>query len=652
MSDAPITEYLRLKTMVDFHNHQYYTLDKPLIADVDYDVLFRRLQTLEGELGITDPTSPTQRVGGDLMAGFQKAPHVKPLISLENAFNDDELKVWLNTIPKPIELVCELKLDGLAVNLTYVNGALVQAATRGDGAVGEDVTANVLTISNVPQMLVGDYPAVVEVRGEVFMSHESFSLLNLVQDANNQKRYVNCRNAAAGSLRQLDSKVTATRKLSFNAYAIGHYSDDFTPLSQFHILQQCIKWGFEISGEMRYITDIDDAFAFYQEIISKRSKLGYDIDGIVFKVNDVVKQERMGTVSRTPRWAIAYKFPAEEATTTLLSVDWQVGRTGILTPVGRIYPVQVGGVMVSNCTLHNAAEIDRLQIALQDQIIIKRAGDVIPKIISAIPTLNRSPIKIPTHCPLCHHPVSKDPGNIGIYCSGGVMCNAQLQGLLENWVSRPHFDIKGVGPAIIAVLITHGLVTGFNDLYTLTEEQLQKLPLISVSRARTIVKNINKSRTISLAKLLSALGIRHLGGTSAIALARTVSTIGGLYGISVDALLKIPDFGPVTAGSVSEWFNNTKNVEMVESLLASGLVINNVKVTGSLSGYTFVFTGSLSIDRDEAREMVISKGGKVAGSVTHSTTYLVAGENSGSKLTRAVDLKVKVIDEATFLSLL
>ena len=647
-------EYLRLKELVDFHNNQYHTLDKPLIADVDFDNLFKRLKIAEQQLNITDPNSPTQKVGGSLMPGFQKAPHLKPMLSLENAFNEEEFKKWAETLPEGSEIGCELKLDGLAINLLYINGDLVQAATRGDGVVGEDVTRNAMLMESIPKTLNASVPpTMIEIRGEVFMTQQSFDELNAQMDSIGSKHYINCRNAAAGSLRQLDPTITAERKLSFNAYATGAYSEDFQPKTHSDVLGLFVKWGFQISQEFRVVYEPDCCEDFFAQIQEARPKLGHDIDGVVFKVNDLSVQESMGWVSRTPRWAIAYKFPAQEATTGLLAVDNQVGRTGVLTPVARIQPVEVGGVTVTNCTLHNYDEIARLDLCYGDTIIIKRAGDVIPKIISVIPGKLRQTIPVPHQCPVCNSPVRKDEGGVFLFCTGGMICRAQLQGLMENFVKRSNMNIRGMGSEIISDLINLNLLSTFDDIYRLTAADLSRMPLFAETRINNLLSAIEESKLTTLPKLLASLGIRQLGESSALELARKLSEYADpidalLNKIQVADLLTIPDVGPITAQLIYDWSWSSINRSTLLNLLDLGVNFPSMKV-GVLQGQTFVFTGSLNFDRDSAKELVISKGGKVGSSVGRLTTWLVAGENAGSKLTAAARLGVKILSEEQFL---
>jgi DNA ligase (NAD+) len=648
------TEYLRLKELVDFHNNQYHTLDKPLIADVDYDNLYKRLKAAEQYLKDIDPDSPTRTVGGRLLPGFQKAPHLKAMLSLDNAFNEEEFKKWADTLPPNSEIGCELKLDGLAINLLYVNGKLIQAATRGDGVIGEDVTANVNLMECIPKELNASVPpTMIEIRGEVFMTHDSFDGLNAQMDAIGSKHYINCRNAAAGSLRQLDPTVTAERNLTFNAYAVGAYSEDFQPKTQSEVLGLFVKWGFQISQEFRVVFEPSCCEDFFAEIAELRSKLGHDIDGVVFKVNDLTVQESMGWVSRTPRWAIAYKFPAQEASSGLVGVDIQVGRTGVLTPVARISPVEVGGVTVTNCTLHNFDEIARLDLCYGDTIIIKRAGDVIPKIISVIPGKLRQAISTPHQCPVCNSPVRKDEGGVFIFCTGGIVCRAQLQGLMENFVRRGTMNIRGMGTEIISDLINLNLLATFDDIYRLTASDLSRMPLFGEAKINNLLAAIEESKTTTLPKLLASLGIRQLGESSALELARKLSEYEDpidalLNKIQVADLLTIPDVGPVTAQLVYDWSWSPINRSTLLNMLDLGVTFPSMKV-GALQGQIFVFTGSLKFDRDSAKELVISKGGKVGSSVGRTTTWLVAGENAGSKLTAAARLGVAILSEEQFL---
>jgi DNA ligase (NAD+) len=654
----------QLRHELNFHNHRYYVLDDPQIPDAEYDRLLRELQQLEADHPqLKTPDSPTQRVGAPPLKAFEQVTHAVPMLSLDNAFSFEEMqdfeKRLLDRLKRSVQIdfAVEPKLDGLAISLRYENGMLVTAATRGDGQVGENVTLNVRTISSIPLKLIGEgYPDVLEVRGEVFMPIAVFSELNRHAQQNGLKTFANPRNAAAGSLRQLDSAITASRPLAFYCYGVGEISD---PIASSHsaMMKKLAEWGVPVSPELRVVSGGDALLALYNNILERRSSLPYEIDGVVFKVDDYALQKELGFVSRAPRWAIAWKFPAQEEMTQVEAVEFQVGRTGVVTPVARLAPVFVGGVTVSNATLHNMDEVQRKDVRVGDTVIVRRAGDVIPEVVSVVfehRPPKTVPVDLPVDCPVCGSKVVRIEGEAAARCSGGLYCAAQRKEALKHFASRKAMDIDGLGDKLIEQLVDLDLVHNPADLYQLKLEQLSGLERMAEKSASNLLEALDKSRDTTFNRFLYALGIREVGETTARNLAMAFSTLDQLMATDEESLQQVQDIGPVVASQVRTFFSQPHNLEVIERLLAAGIhwSTSTTPTDDSLQGQTFVLTGALSRPRTEYQEALLQRGAKVAGSVSAKTDYLVAGEKAGSKLTKAEKLGVKVIDEQTLLEML
>ena len=635
-----------------------------MVPDAEYDRLMLELIGLENKYPeLVTPESPTQRVGSKPLAEFSEVRHVIPMLSLANAFADDEMVAFDKRIreklsEETIEYAAETKLDGLAISLLYEQGKLVRGATRGDGTTGEDVTLNVKTIRSVPLRLRNNYPHRLEVRGEVYMSRQGFNALNKSQETANGKIFANPRNAAAGSLRQLDPEITAGRPLQFFAYGSGLLEGMTLPERHTDILDQLKDWGLPVSGETRIVTGIDECFAYYHDIGKRRAKLDYDIDGVVFKVNILRQQELLGFVSRAPRWAIAYKFAPEEAITRVIDIEVQVGRTGALTPVARLEPVSVGGVTVTNATLHNEDEIRRKDIRAGDSVIIHRAGDVIPEVIKVIlekrPRHTR-PFHMPDICPVCHSAVEKIEDEAVRRCSAGLFCSAQQIQSIIHFASRRALDIEGLGDKLVEQLVTAGLVNNVADLYTLSVVQLEKLERMGVKSAKNLVQALEDSKQTSLQRFLYALGIREVGEATARELANYFGSLPAIQQASITELEAVPDIGPVVAYHIHTFFSERHNKQVIQQLISAGVTWKDVKKTTKLplTGKSFVITGTLAnMTREEAKEQLQALGAKVTGSVSGKTDYLVCGEDPGSKLDKANKLNVAVLEEKDFLDLI
>lgn len=656
-------EVARIRDELHQHNHRYYVLSQPSVSDAEYDALFRRLKEIESshpELLSSD--SPTQRVGAEPEKGFAQITHRIPMLSLDNAFSVDDVLNFYGRISEKLnqspELVAEPKLDGVAVSLLYVDGVLRYGATRGDGQTGEDITANVKTIRSIPLRLNGEgFPQELEVRGEIFMPKAVFEQLNSTAEELGGKVFVNPRNAASGSLRQLDSRITATRKLAMNAYSIGAMSDDYFVESHFDGLERLKSWGFHVNALIK-VLDSESRIAGYVEELSRlRAELDYEIDGLVFKVNDLRQQRELGFVARAPRWAVAYKFPAEEVSTLLESVEFQVGRTGAITPVARLNPVFVGGVTVSNATLHNMDEIKRLGVHVGDEVVVQRAGDVIPKIVrQARRGDNPKSIELPQSCPDCSSPIEQD-GSIA-RCTGTLVCPAQLKESIKHFVSRKAFDIDGLGDKLVDQLVAKELVIKPSDIFDLTVPNLVLLERMGQKSAENLVSAIESSKSISLSRFIYALGIREVGEATALTIARAAKDVMGVFDLNSEELEKLDDIGPIVAAHVVAFTSNRENLEQIERLLAKGVnpapeTASTTEQSSALEGKSFVLTGTLpNYTRDELKALLIGAGAKVVGSVSSKTDYLVAGEKAGSKLSKAQQLKVAVIDEAQALELI
>lgn len=648
-------------------NYHYYVLDNPELPDAEYDRCLRELQELERlHPELVTPDSPTQRVGAEPLSGFEAVRHELPMLSLDNAFSDDELQDFdrrlrdrLNT-PQPVEYACEPKLDGIAISLLYRDGILERAATRGDGTVGENITQNVRTIYSVPlKLLSDDVPSVLEVRGEIYMPKAGFAALNDKARAAGEKPFVNPRNAAAGSLRQLDPRITAQRPLELCVYSVGLVEGGELPERHTEILEQLHRWGFRINSEMAVAENIDACIDYYRRLGEKREALPYDIDGIVFKVNSIPLQKRLGFVARAPRWATAYKFPAQEEMTELLDVEFQVGRTGAVTPVARLQPVFVGGVTVSNATLHNRDEIQRLGVKIGDTVVIRRAGDVIPQVVSVVE--NRRPqdardIEFPQHCPVCDSPVETTPGEAVARCSGGLICSAQRKQAIKHFASRKAMDIDGLGDKLVEQLVDEGLLHSVSGLYRLDLDQLVGLERMGEKSARNLLDALERSKNTTLPKFLYALGIREVGEATARNLARHFGDLDALMQADVDALQQVEDVGPVVAHFVAEFFQQPHNLEEIEALRQAGIHWQPEEQQGGeqpLAGQTWVLTGKLeTLSRSEAKDYLQRLGAKVAGSVSANTHTVVAGPGAGSKLNKARELDLPLLDEEALIAML
>jgi len=648
-------------------NHAYYVLDRPLVPDADYDVLFRELQGLEEEHpGLRTPDSPTQRIGAAARADLPKVRHAVPMLSIRTetdttaggaAAFDTRVRRELGAGADegPLAYTCELKFDGLAINLRYENGVLTLGSTRGDGEVGEDVTPNVRTIRQIPLRLRGKtVPAVVEVRGEIYMRRADFEALNEAQRSRGAPTYVNPRNTAAGAVRQLDPNVTAQRPLSFFAYGLGEVRGRLAVATQGGLLDQLAEWGLPVDDTRRVVHGSEGLVAFHAEVAARRDALPFDIDGVVYKVDRFDLQQRLGFVSREPRWAVAHKYPAQEQSTTLQAIDVQVGRTGKLTPVARLEPVFVGGVTVTNATLHNLFELRRKDVRAGDRVIVRRAGDVIPEIVGRVPGERRGYVpnfRMPRDCPMCGSRVVREPGETDHRCSGGLFCPAQRKQALLHFAQRRALDIEGLGEKLVEQLVDAGLVRTPADLFKLGLGTLAALERMADKSARNVLAALERARHTTLERFIYALGIRHVGETTAKDLARHFGSFDALLAADEAGLLEVTDVGPVVAASIARFFAQPHNREVIEQLRAAGLTWKEGppqrRAAGALAGKTFVLTGTLpSWTRDEAKERLEAAGAKVSGSVSKKTDYVVAGDEAGSKLDKARELGVTVLDEA------
>ncbi|NMP31363.1 NAD-dependent DNA ligase LigA [Thalassotalea sp. M1531] len=653
------------------YNHEYYVLDQPTVPDAEYDRLLRELIDIEEkypELKAID--SPSQRVGGAALKTFTQVTHQLPMLSLDNVFSEQEWQAFIKRIKdrlksdKDISFCAEPKLDGLAVSLRYERGVLVQAATRGDGATGENITENIRTIKSIPLKLIGQgYPEILEVRGEVFMPISSFNQVNELAKARGDKVFANPRNAAAGSLRQLDSKVTAKRNLAFYAYGIGFVSEDgdsWLATSHYQRLRQLKVVGMPMCPEVRLLASANECESFYQDILAKRDSLSYEIDGTVLKVDDIELQEQLGFVARAPRWATAYKFPAQEELTILEDVEFQVGRTGAITPVARLKPVFVGGVTVSNATLHNQDEIERLSIMIGDTVVIRRAGDVIPQVVSVVKDRrpdNAKSIVFPDCCPVCQSPVERIEGEAVLRCTGGLVCGAQRKEAIKHFASRKALDVDGLGDKLVELMVDDKLIATPADLFGLTELQISSLERMGQKSAQNLVNALETAKTTTFARFIYSLGIREVGEATAANLANHFLTLAALQSADVEKLQQVNDVGEVVAANIVKFFYQESNLDVVENLIAAGVNWPDIEIKDAddqpLLDQTFVLTGTLSqMGRTEAKAKLQSLGAKVSGSVSAKTHYLVAGEKAGSKLTKAQDLGVSVLSEDELVALL
>jgi DNA ligase (NAD+) len=672
VSNDVVDKVESLREQIRHHNYLYHVLDAPEIPDIEYDRLVRELQALEeAHAELVTPDSPTQRVGATPIEAFGTVKHGLPMLSLDNAFSADEVRDFHRRVVKRLELpdegkdlayAAEPKLDGAAVSLLYVNGTLQQGATRGDGRRGEDITHNVRTIDAVPLKLIGDdYPETLEVRGEVFMPKAGFEAYNKRARETGEKTFVNPRNAAAGSLRQLDPKLTAERPLDIYVYSVGIVEGREMPDSHNEVLDQLQAWGLKTCPERRVVNGIDGCLAYYEELGARRESLSYEIDGVVYKVNSRAEQRELGFVSRAPRWAIAHKFPAQEEMTVLKGVEFQVGRTGALTPVARLEPVFVGGVTVSNATLHNMDEVNRKDVRIGDTVIVRRAGDVIPEVVSVIksrrPRGNRK-VKLPAKCPVCDSAVVREEGEAVARCTGGLYCSAQRVEALKHFVSRRAMDIDGLGTKIIEQLVNIGRIKTPADLYRLGKDELASLERMGEKSAQNLIDAIEKSKETTLARFLYSLGIREVGEATAAGVAAHFGGLDRIITATEEDLETVPDVGPVVASRIRAFFDEEHNREVIARLTKAGVHWKETEPSGAskdgpLAGKVFVLTGTLpSMTRDEAKDRIQALGGKVAGSVSKKTDFVIYGDKAGSKLKKAQDLDVETLDEEQFEALL
>ena len=666
MKKGPRTELDRLYGQIRHHDYCYYVLDAPEVPDAEYDRQYRKLIELEArnpELVASD--SPTKRVGSAPVQGLDEVQHAMPMLSLSNAFAKDDVIEFDRRCREALGLdvvgyVAEPKLDGLAVSLHYDNGRLVRAATRGDGNRGEDVTHNARTIRSIPLHLVGvDHPDQLEVRGEVYMSHTGFTRLNEAQRGSGGKLYVNPRNAAAGSLRQLDPRITASRPLAFYGYGVGLVNARASPESQSQMLDSLRHWGIRVNPQVSVVSGAAGCIDYYEKIVAIREKLAYDIDGVVYKVDSFAAKKQLGFIARAPRWALAHKFPAQEELTVIQSIEVQVGRTGAVTPVARLQPVFVGGVTVSNATLHNASEIKRLDVRVGDTVIIRRAGDVIPEVVSVV--LDRRiggtrAFRFPKRCPICGSDIVGDADQVVLRCSGGLFCSAQLKESIKHFASRRAMDIEGLGSKLVDQLVETGHVRDVADLFDLDLEVLLSLERMGEKSARNLLDAIDHSQNTSLGRFLFALGIPQVGEATANTLAEHFATLDRLRAADQSQLQAVSDVGPVVAEGVIRFFSQTDNQQVIDRLLAAGVIWPDKQISvpsDKLAGKTFVLTGTLDqLTRDDAKQRLTDQGARVTGSVSGKTDFLVAGADPGSKLVKAEELGIPVLDEIAFLLLL
>ena len=673
-SQQNVTEQIAtLRNLIRHHEYCYYVLDAPEIPDVEYDKLIKQLQSLEHdhpELITSD--SPTQRVGGVPLSQFASVKHELPMLSLDNVFDELSFNAFNKRVKdrlhlsdsQSVDYCCELKLDGLAVSLLYENGRFIRAATRGDGTTGEDITSNVKTIKTIPLVLQGEnIPTRLEVRGEVFMTHKGFAKLNAEAEKRNERTFANPRNAAAGSLRQLDPKITAKRSLSFYCYGVGINEGTTLPDNHYDRLMQFKAWGLPVSDKVQIRQGAQEALAYFHEIGEQRMSLGFDIDGVVIKVNSIAQQEELGFVARAPRWATAFKFPAQEEVTKLNKVDFQVGRTGAITPVARLEPVSVAGVIVSNATLHNSDEIVRLGIREGDYVTVRRAGDVIPQIVAVIQDRRPADSKeiiFPTHCPICGSLIVRDEGEAISRCAGGLICPAQRKEALKHFVSRRAMNVDGLGDKLIEQLVDKDYVKTPADLYKLTLPMLCSLDKVGEKLANNLINALQQSKSTSLNRFIFALGIPNVGEVTAENLVNQLGSLSAIENASLEQLQTVNDVGEVIAESIVDFFQEPHNRDVIEQLTSAEIGIHwpdveiqALTIDSPFTGKTVVLTGTLSqLTRDEAKDKLKKLGAKVTGSVSKKTDLVIAGEAAGSKLTKAEELGIKVIDEQEMIDLL
>lgn len=664
-SDKILQEVAALRREINYHNRLYYTLDSPEITDADYDALFDRLTELEQKYDLVTLESPTQRIGSEPLAQFTQVTHEQAMLSLDKVFNEQDLKDFESRIKKRLgseanlQYSCEPKVDGIAVSLLYTDGLLTRAATRGDGLTGEDITHNVRTIHSIPLRLdAEEVTGRLEVRGEIYLGKEGFEKLNSEAEREGGKVFVNPRNTAAGAVRQLDPRKAARIPLQMFCYSIGLVDGVEMPSRLSDVFELLEAWGLPVNPDRTIQTGIDGCLDYCLDLLNKRSALNYEIDGAVIKINDLSTQRELGQNARTPRWAMAYKFPAEEKSTQLLGVEFQVGRTGTITPVARLKPVFVGGVTVSNTTLHNMDEVERLGLRVGDSVIVRRAGDVIPKIIRVTsPEKNSAPgtIVMPSRCPACHSPVLKE-GEVLYKCSGGLICPAQRKEAVKHFASRSALDIEGMGEKVVEMMVDQDLISTVADLYRLEASQISELERMGPKSAQNLIVAIEKSKQVTLARFLYALGIREVGEATAQALANHYQDLRSVIDACADDHEQIPDIGPIVASHIDTFFSQEHNLSLIDQLLQCGFVFEHRTLSAnsnSLAGQTFVLTGSLEqMPRDEAKVKLQALGAKVAGSVSKNTSVVVAGPGAGSKQAKAEALGIKIIDEGEFLALI
>ncbi len=673
-SKDPAARAAELRALLQHHAHRYYVLDAPEIPDAEYDRLFQELQAIEAaQPELLTPDSPTQRVIGQVLPGLVPVKHTVPMLSIRTETDTTAAgaeafdarvrrELELTEADAAIEYAAELKFDGLAINLRYEAGVLVQAATRGDGETGEDVTHNIRTIGQIPLRLLGEAPPLIEIRGEVYMRRDDFERLNERQRERGGKTFINPRNTAAGAVRQLDSRALADKKLSFFAYGLGDAQGWAQPATHSATLDAIAAFGLPVNRERAVVAGSAGLVAFHQRIAAMRDALPFDIDGVVYKVNEVALQKRLGFVSREPRWAVAHKYPAQEQMTLLRGIEIQVGRTGKLTPVAKLEPVFVGGTTVSNATLHNLFELRRKGVRIGDTVIVRRAGDVIPEIVGRVPGERRAYVpnfRMPRECPVCGSRVQREKGGIDHRCSGGLFCAAQRKQALLHFAGRRAMDIEGLGDKLVDQLVDGGLIRTLPELYTLGLAKLAALDRMAEKSATNLVAALEKSKHTTLARFLYALGIRQVGEATAKDLARHFGALARVMDASVEQLLEVNDVGPVVAQSIRTFFEQPHNREVVEQLRAAGIRWDEHEGSAAdaspkpLAGKTLVLTGTLpTLSRDEAKELIEAAGGKVSGSVSKKTHFVVAGEEAGSKLDKARELGVPVLDEAALRALL
>jgi DNA ligase (NAD+) len=668
MSEESIRERIdELRLAINLHNSHYHQYDSPQVSDAEYDRLFRELQELEQAYpAFRTPDSPTQRMGAEPLKGFDPVSHEVPMLSLDNALSDDELIAFDKRLrerldTERIEYLAEPKLDGLAISLVYEHAILLRAATRGDGQVGENVTRSVQTIHSIPLKLNGKkIPQFIEIRGEIFMPKKGFLALNQRCRATGMKEFANPRNAAAGSLRQLDSRITATRPLDFFCYGHGVFVDQLRPKSHWKMLQLMRSWGLPVCPEGQIVQGIEACREYFQRLQEKRVALDYEIDGVVYKVDNFALQERLGFIARAPRWAIARKFPAEEALSVVADIDVQVGRTGALTPVARLRPVEVGGVTITNATLHNADEVRRKDVRKGDTVVVRRAGDVIPEVARVVMEHRKpgaSPFAMPSRCPICGSAVETVAGESTIRCSGGLACPAQHKETIKHFASRKAMDIEGLGDKLISQLIERKMIDSVADLYRFDGDRLKGLERMGRKSAENLVQAIENSKKTTLARFIYALGLRDVGEATAQLLEQHLGSLEAIMDADEDSLMELPGIGPVVARNIRHFFDQPSNRKVTEQLVATGITwqaVRTLKDTPQpLAGQSFVLTGTLdSMPRDQAKQELKKLGARISASLSSKTDYLVVGDNPGSKASKALDLDVEILSEEDFLSLI